>query len=328
MAFSLTENIDNLYTTTWQNMKDSLQDQIYNSTPFWFWMKDNKRLEAVEGGRFMAEPLIFAKSSNVKFIGKGSTVRLGDKEFLTEAIYEWRYLADSLVRFGTDDQKKRGKNQIISLMKAKIENAKNSLTDRIEEVLFGADTQGAIDDTLPFHGLQKIIPDDPTAAGTFGGIDQVVNTWWRDQTLNATGKSFTLVGDKLMREILNDCSNNKRQERPDLILSGEKPYRLYEENLTTMHIVDNSRLADAGFETIRFKGIDMVWSPSCADTRMYLPNTRYLKFKYDPQMNFDMTSWKEIPDQVNDRAAQIVLAGNLCTGRRRVHGVIHTIDTD
>jgi hypothetical protein len=53
-----------------------------------------------------------------------------------------------------------------------------------------------------------------------------------------------------------------------------------------------------------------------------------LKFKYDPQMNFDMTSWKEIPDQVNDRAAQIVLAGNLTTGRRRVHGVIHTIDTD
>ena len=45
-------------------------------------------------------------------------------------------------------------------------------------------------------------------------------------------------------------------------------------------------------------------------------------------MNFDMTEWKAIPDQVNDRAAQVILAGELVTGRRRVHGVLHGIDTD
>lgn len=328
MAQTLTEQLDNLYTTTWQNMKSDVLDQIYDATPFWFWMREGKRMESVEGGRFLSEPLLFAKGANAKFVGKGSTVPLADREFLTEAIFEWRYLADSIVRFGTDEQKNRGKNQIISLMRAKLDNSKNTMIDKIESVLFGATVQGAIDDTLPFHGLQSIIPDDPTAAVSFGNIDPSVNTWWRNQTLNAAGKSFTTIGDKLMREILNDCSNNKRQERPDLILSGERPYRLYEDNMTTMHIVDNSRLADAGFESIRFKGIDMVWSPFCADTRMYLINSRFLRFKYDPQMNFDMTEWKEIPDQINDRAAQVVLAGNLCTGRRRVHGVIFNIDTD
>ena len=49
--------------------------------------------------------------------------------------------------------------------------------------------------------------------------------------------------------------------------------------------------------------------------------------KYDPSVFFDMTSWKDIPDQINDRVAQVVLAGNLVTSRRRVHGVLHTIDT-
>lgn len=36
---------------------------------------------------------------------------------------------------------------------------------------------------------------------------------------------------------------------------------------------------------------------------------------------------KPIPDQVNDRAAQIVTAGALTVSRRRCHGVMHTIDT-
>jgi hypothetical protein len=83
-------------------------------------------------------------------------------------------------------------------------------------------------------------------------------------------------------------------------------------------------MGDAGFQNIEFRGIPIVWSPAIT-TRMYFLNTRFLKFKYDPMLNFDMTEWKDIPNQVNDRAAQVILAGNLMTGRRRVHGVIHNI---
>jgi hypothetical protein len=40
-----------------------------------------------------------------------------------------------------------------------------------------------------------------------------------------------------------------------------------------------------------------------------------------------MTEWKPIPDQINDRAAQIITACTLTTNRRRVHGVISGINT-
>ena len=94
----------------------------------------------------------------------------------------------------------------------------------------------------------------------------------------------------------------------------------------------NKELADAGFTHQVYKGIPMVWSPAANATTygtaelMYFVNTRFLRLKYDPQMNFDMTEWKPIPDQIQDRAAQIIYAGNLVTNRRRVHGVIHNID--
>ncbi len=35
---TLTEQLDNLYTTTWQNMKDTIRDQVFNALPFWYWL--------------------------------------------------------------------------------------------------------------------------------------------------------------------------------------------------------------------------------------------------------------------------------------------------
>lgn len=320
---TLSEALDNLYTTTWQNMKSTVHDQIFDATPFWFWMKANDALESVSGGRFLTEPLRYAKSDKVKFIGKGGTVSLGDIEFLTEATEDWRFLVDSIVRFGVDDMKNRGKNRIINLMNAKLANSRDSLVDKIESVL-PADNSA---DPLAFVGLQTLVADDPTT-GKVHGLDPATNTWWQNQTKDMAGLSFAVLGHTEMRTMLNDTSNNIRNDTPNIILSGQKPYERYEDLVVEQKRIVNKKLGDAGFENIEFKGIPMIWSPSVADTRMYFLNTRFLKFKFDPSLNFDMTEWKAIPDQVNDRAAQIILAGNFMTGRRRVHGVLFNLDTD
>ncbi|KKL92145.1 hypothetical protein LCGC14_1887570, partial [marine sediment metagenome] len=75
------------------------------------------------------------------------------------------------------------------------------------------------------------------------------------------------------------------------------------------------------------KGIPMIWSPACSDETMYFLNTTFLSFVYDPAMFFDMTAWKPIPEQVNDRAAQIATACTTTTSRRRVQGVLFSINT-
>ena len=325
---SITEALDNLYTTTWQNMKSTLVDQIFDGTPFWFWMRDKGKLRTEEGGKFLTEPLRYAKSERVKFIGRGGTVNLSDQEFMTEAVFEWRYLVDSIVRFGVDDQKNRGKNRIISLMNSKLDVSRDSLTDKMEESLFalrGATPTGEA--VLQFEGLQDLVADDPTASRTVGGIPQDTNTWWRNQSTNQTGQSSAVFLIPNMRTLLNDCGKNLGQNKPDIIISGQTPYEYYEDATLEQKRIVNKKLGDAGFENIEFKGIPMVWSPQCANTRLYMLNTNFLYFVYDPMMFFDMTEWKPIPDQVNDRAAQVITAGNLVTGRRRTHGVIYNIDT-
>jgi hypothetical protein len=116
-------------------------------------------------------------------------------------------------------------------------------------------------------------------------------------------------------------------DRPDIILSGQTPYEYYEDETMEQKQIVNKKLGDAGFTNIEFKGIPMVWSPQCSNARMYFLNTKYLYFTYDPIMNFNMTEWKVIPDQVNDKAAQVILACCFIVTRRLCQGVYHTIDT-
>ena len=322
---TLSETLDNLYTTTWQNMKKTVGDNIFDGTPFWFWLRANGGIDTAEGGRFLTEPLRFAKSDNLKFIGKGDTVALADKEFMTIAKYDWGYLADSIVRFGVDDQQNRGRNQIISLMTSKLENSQDSMTDKLEEVLMDTNTA----DAKQFNGIMDIVPDDPTVTGsTLGGIDPSVDTWWRNQENDIAGDSFTALGIGHMTNMMNLCMKNLRMDAPNIIVCGLQPYEFYDVEVTEQRRVVNRTLGDAGFQNVEFRGVPLVWTPAQAtNDAMYFLNTRYLKFRYDPQMFFDMTEWKSIPNQVNDKAAQIVLAGQFVTGRRRVHGVMFNIDT-
>ena len=322
MPGTLVEALDNLYTTTWQNMKSQVADQIFDATPFYFWLKSKGKMKTVSGGRFITEPLQYAKNDNVTWIGRGGTVSLNDQEFLTVAYYEWRYLVASIVRFGVDDQKNRGKNQIINLMMAKLQNARDSLISELESRLFAGEgsSQNAMD------GLLHLVQDDPTTSSTVGGIDQSTNSWWRNQSINMTGVSFASSGVENMRKMLNNTMNNLKMDAPDIIVCGQQPYEFYEDNLLSYYRITNNKLGDAGFQNQVFKGIPMVWSPSCGN-RMYFLNTRFISLVYDPALFFDMTEWKAIPDQVNDRAAQIVSAMQLTVSRRRCQGVIYGIDT-
>ena len=329
---SFSQFLDNLYTTTWQNRQEGVADNVFNSTPFWFWMKDKGRMKPQRGGRFIEENLEYAANGNISWVSKGSTVDLNDFEFLTVAQYYWRYLAASIVRFGIDDQQNSGKARIISLVESKLNNTENSLITEFENRLSGG--PGTYNgQELALDGIQCLIADDPTSnlggdGIAVGGIDssQTQYAWWRNQTRSMNGISFATNGVAYMRTMLNNCMNNRREDRPDILLSDQTTYEYYENATLSYYRITNNKLADAGFENQTFKNIPMVWTPSITG-RMYFLNSSFLSLFYDPAMYFDMTEWKPIPDQINDRAAQVITACTLTTDRRRVHGVLTSINT-
>lgn len=343
---SLTQFLDNLYTTTWQNRMEGVADNVFNATPFYFWLKDKGKMRTQRGGRFIEESLEYATNSNISWVDKGTPVSLNDFEFLTIAQFNWRYLAASMVRFGTDEQKNVGKAKIMSLMNAKLDNTEQALITEFENRLVGSVGTIAAGTTTAlanaFDGLQCLVANNPTTSLggngiAVGGIDssQAAYAWWRNQFINMNNSSFATTGINNMRTMLNNCMNNRREDRPDILLSDQWTYEQYEAAVLTYYRTYNRKLADAGFENQTFKGIPWVWTPSILGEdsssptggSIYFLNTNFLSLVYDPAMWFDMTEWKAIPDQVNDRAAQIVSACTLTTNRRRVHGVMFNLNT-
>ena len=75
---TITQFLDNLYTTTWQNRMTGVADNVFNATPFWFWLKDKGKMKPQRGGRFIEESLEYASNGNIAWVDKGSTVTLNN----------------------------------------------------------------------------------------------------------------------------------------------------------------------------------------------------------------------------------------------------------
>lgn len=327
MVNQFTQALDDLYTTTWQKRLPGVFDNIFTAAPFWYWLKDKGKLKPVRGGRFIETNLEYAQNTTVQWIARGGSVAMNDFKFLTVAQYQWRYLVANILRFGVDEQQNSGDSKILDWVNAKLNNTEESLISTLETSIAGA--QGANLNPPAIDGLQFLIPDFANVASASynaGGIDPSVYTWWQNQAIDMTGLSFAVNGINKMRHMVNLCMNNRRMDAPDIILSDMSSYEYYEDAVLPMLRIGNTKLADAGFENQTYKRIPMVWSPALT-TRMYFLNTRFLDFVYDPGYFFDMTEWKAIPNQVNDRAAQVELACSFMTNRRRVLGVLSTIDT-
>jgi hypothetical protein len=325
MPPSFTQALDDLYTTTWQKRLPGVFDNIFQSAAFWYWLKDKGKIRPMRGGRFLEVNLQYGKNTTTQWITRGGTVAMNDFKFLTVGQYNWRYLVANILRFWIDEQQNSSDSKIVDWVNAKLDNTEEALVDNLETALTG----GAGSATNQIDGLQFLVPDAANVASASfnaGGIDPSVYTWWQNQAITMAGLSFAINGIANMRHLLNLCMNNRRMDAPDIILSDMLSYEYYEDAVLPMLRIGNTKLADAGFENQTFKRIPMVWTPAIT-SRMYFLNTRFIEFIYDPSAFFDMTDWKPIPDQVDDRAAQVKLACSFVTSRRRVLGVLDTINT-
>ncbi len=311
---TLTEQLDTLYTTTWQLMRESAVDNIFKATPFWFWISAKGRRRTETGGRWIGVPVEYKKNETVASVSKGDTISTEDTDPLTTAAFDWKYVAGTIVRYYQDDQQNRGKAQIQSMAKAKFNNLQNSMIDKLETDLFGSGTGKNI------NGLTNLVSND--GEGTVGGINAATETWWKNKYKEMTGENPETHLLTNMRTLYNDCSRGN--DTPDIIVTDQNSYELYDDEVLEQKQIVNKELGDAMFENILFKGKPLVWSPSCGANKMFMLNSRYMEWIADESVNFEMTEWKEAQNNL-DRTAQVVVAGNLVISARLRQGVLFGI---
>ena len=286
---SRTEALDSLAVSTWRHMKQRVADQVFNEVVFFAYLKSKGKLQPYQGGKYIETPVSYAENDTVSWISDQDAVNINDIDPLTTAEYDWRYLVASVARSQIEEQKNRGKMQIINLLKHKMEVAQNSLVKEIEARLFG----GADSNSKQMEGLQHLIADDPTAAANVGKIAQNTYSWWRNQTLNyATDASFgnsdtraessggaadrgvaNVFGaahasgpDKgivAMRQTKDACSKSLGNERPAIILTDYNIYRAYNASIDDHLRIITQKVGDLSFQTLTFEGLPILPSDNC-----------------------------------------------------------------
>lgn len=313
---SWTETVDTFFTTTWSYRKEKATEQHFQKTPFLYWMREKDRIQNLSGYRRIEIPLEYGDNETIKWVGKGDTVPMTDSEILTMAYEEWKYVAASIVRYWQDDQQNRSKAALMNLADVKYGAAERTLMQEFERVLF-ADGTG----TNEPNGLQNLVSATPTT-GTVHGLDRATYSWFRNQTRAASG-AFSLYGVSDMRKTLNDILVYEGAEKDDIvIISNQDIFELYEDECFEIKQLSNTMLADAGFDTLEFKGRPMMWSPQAPDSLMYFIHTAYIKLVCDEAYWLNMTDWKTIPDQPNDRVSQITAVFNMVCSRPIVQNVL------
>jgi len=320
-AQSWTQTIDNLYTSTWAYRQKAAVEQAFLKTPFIYWLREKGHLETLTGHRRIEIPLEYGSNETIKWIGKGSTIPIQDSELLTMAYENWKYVAVSIVRWFTEDQQNRQQAQAIKLVETKLNAAERAVYEDLERVMF-ADGTG----TDEPNGLQNLISSSPTT-GTVHGIDRSTpgNEWWRNQQKTATGAAAVyLVSD--MRTCLNDIIKYSRADLKDIVLvTNQTVFELYEDVCLEMKVLQNVMMADAGFDSVVFRGKPLIWCPSAPSGNMYFINPNYLKLVSDEAFFMEMTDWKQIPDQPFDKVAQMVCALNMVVKRAICQKVLTSI---
>lgn len=318
---SWTQTIDSLYTSTWAYRKDAATEQAFLKTPFIFWLREKGHIQNISGYRRIEIPLEYGSNETIRWIGKGETVPIQDSELLTMAYEDWKYLAVSVVRWFTEDQKNRGKAAAIKLVETKLKAAERAVYEELERVMF-ADGSGSQEP----NGLQNLVSATPTT-GEVHGINRATptNDWWRNQQKTSTGAAAVyLVSD--MRTCLNDIIKYSRSDLSDIVLvTNQTVFELYEDVCVEMKILENTMMADAGFDSIKFKGKPLIWCNSAPSGNMYFLNPQFLKLTCDEGFFMEMTDWKQIPDQPFDKTAQIVCALNMTISRAICHKVLTSI---
>jgi hypothetical protein len=319
MAVNLTE----LVATTLRNRDRMVADNVTNHNGLLRTMEDNGKIKNAGGGRDLTEPLLYNELATKFYDGFETFTIDTSQEVVDAAVYDWKQLGGFSFISGKEKIMNREKWQAVSIAESRIDALIAGLRNKTGLSLYGL---GTGDGGKEFGGLRLLVADDPTGAGTVGGIDQVANAWWQNQHDVQAGTIASTTILSRMNAMQLACTRGADQ--PNLIMADSDYFTAYWESLQANARFTSSKLADAGFRTLEFIGTPVVYDAQCATDlagagagRMYFLNTKYLFFRKAPERWFTTEEARKVENADYDVIPNWTM-GNLTCNARFLQGVV------
>jgi len=341
---ALTLNYDAVLSTTLFNYRRTLEDAISTANAFLFFLMKRSRggyKTITDIGDRMMMPLMYELGVADSYSGY-DVLSVTPADGITSAFYNWVQAAVPISISGLEEKKNRGEAKIISLLESKTKQAELGLQEFFNKRLLqgagGSTITTAYTSGVTGAGFVDPLPlqvkFDPTTATTIGNIPQNSNTWWRNQTSDATATSSFVQFLKKLRNLRNNCSKGPGGP-PDLHLVTQGTEELYEAALAAAHRNPSYQVADIPFDNVAFYGKPVTWDEFMPDFgngtvtqtkgSWCMLNTKFWGIRVDEETNFAPTPFIK-PENQDAKTSHILWLGAVGLSNRRKQGILGKID--
>lgn len=305
-------SFDALVSTTLKNYRRQLADNITGHQALFYLLKTKGFWEEKDGGETIVEPLLHGENSTVSSYSGYDILDTTPQTGISAAEFNWKQIAGSVSISGKEEFQNMGsKTKIISLLESKVRQLEISMQLTVNSQLFGDGTGNGGKDIT---GLNAAV-ENGSAWATYGGIDSNTYTFWRNAWVDEAG-ALDLAS---MRSVFNSASRGN--SKPELIITTQTVYEAYESACLAANDITrvNTKLADAGFQNLEFKGVPMVFDEDAPSGAMLFLNPSFMKFVVGKGKYFVNTPFQK-PENQDAKVSQVLLYCNLVLNNRARQG--------
>jgi hypothetical protein len=311
-------NLTEFVSASLRNWRKTLADNVTSHNGLLFFLNENDKIEKTDGGRVLDEPLIYPTNGNTSakwFSGYDSFSPPTSSEVFDAAEYNWKQLGGFISVSGIEEHINSAEWKRVDYAKARLQQLEATMTNLMGAACYadGTGTSGKEP-----GGLAYLVADDPTAAGTVGGINQVTQPFWRNQFSAAVATDATNIRTRMDAMWL---ATLRGSDKCDLIAANSDMYTFYWSSLQEQARFTNRNLADAGFENLNFRMSNVVYDAVCPLKHMYFINTKTLKLRAADTDLFDVGSPRMIQN-ADYKVIPVWFYGNFTCNNRARNGVI------
>ena len=310
-----------IVTTTLRSTqnKKKLVDNVTKNNALLTLMRESGNIKTDAGGGYEIQiPITYAENATYQRFNGLDTLNIGQSDVLTSAKYDWQQAAVHVVSSGRDLKMNASEEKMISLANSRIDVAMATAANNMSIDIY---SDGSLTNQIGGLGLQVT----STGAGVVGGIDSSVYTFWKNKFVEIGSATAALPTYTQMKADMNKLWMQlvRGTDKPNLIVSTQDFYAVYEGGLQDLQRYSDSKLASAGFENLKYKSAPIVFDDNTnfglTGETVYMLNTKYLYLMEHPEAR-----WTQDDDKIPVNQDAVVIPmywmGNLCCSNRSLQG--------
>lgn len=270
-------------------------------------------LKRVPGGPQLEFTLDTAVNPDAAFLATDTSGTSTTKTEVLDAVkYDWALFV-APINWSIADEAKNSGEKKVDLVTSLVDNAMESHDDQFEAGLFAAAA------TNGFLSLPVLL--DEAGAGTIGGVNAAVDTYWENQFIDYG------TDDQLgLTKVYAQCAKGTGGSSPNLIVTSPTTWAVYADSLQTYFRYENAKTVDAGIQALQFASADLIFShkyTSGTFDSYFLINTNELKLYVIKDFYRQRRSEIELPNAAT-MTMKVVSMAQIATKNRSRNGVAFT----